>query len=695
MSSTPTPINYGKIIILIIIVGGFVTGLVLLRNTLNKSCSSGDVYDGKLKKCVIDCSSVPNTRYDSDKDKCVVNCVAPQTPCGSNCMDGSTQHCLGPNNDIICNLTEDICNNVCYNTSLQTCVNNVIYPKNKVCNNDITNPVICTTNQQCSYDNKTCLDCPDDHTVCPYTNNCCPPGTFCDHNGNCSNCNSNQNKCGDSCCNINTNEKCTTHTKKCKVCSVDLCDDGETCCENGYVCVTGSLDGCCNESRVYTNKNGITQCCSTDLCANGECCDSIPGGSCVNGKCMIQCPNPSRNDAKPVYCIPGLEQCIQTNEKTPFYCATLGCEWSELNYDAPNMITNEGSKPICKSGDGKLYMSVQPNMTALSRQSIDIQSPKSTSGIDCNANDCIGRLTEYGITSTDFSKAPQCIGTFDCEKILRPTMNNCPFDDQGRCCSANGQLTGQVCHEDEVCDNGVCHIKCGDGEYYSNDKKGCLALNRFTDTPVNQKWFEEDEAALVRFNRNYTGCGANGVINRFYMPTDAEQNYTYTCTNSNNVDNTNVVIKNLNADLQPDGKADKYVGMTRNLQCDPSSALSNFFLHGEINGRAPPTSISSDGPYTADGTGDDITGNFYTIQCKHIPDLTDCKKMSTAPRSVLHPAGDWWEGQFGIAGHDVNCNIGNENADNKYTLTGWNYVEDGSYSYHIDYNCCRVNQSKV
>jgi hypothetical protein len=69
--------------------------------------------------------------------------------------------------------------------------------------------------------------------------------------------------------------------------------------------------------------------------------------------------------------------------------------------------------------------------------------------------------------------------------------------------------------------------------------------------------------------------------------------------------------------------------------------------------------------------------------------------MSTAPRSVLHPAGDWWEGQFGIAGHDVNCNIGNENADNKYTLTGWKYVQDGSYLYHIDYNCCRVNQNKA
>ena len=39
----PIPINYGKIIILIVIVGGFIAGLVLLRNTLNKNCSSGEV----------------------------------------------------------------------------------------------------------------------------------------------------------------------------------------------------------------------------------------------------------------------------------------------------------------------------------------------------------------------------------------------------------------------------------------------------------------------------------------------------------------------------------------------------------------------------------------------------------------------------------------------------------------------------
>jgi hypothetical protein len=51
------PINYTKIIILIVIVGGFIAGLVLLKNTLNKSCSSGEVYDNKLG-CIKDCSGL-------------------------------------------------------------------------------------------------------------------------------------------------------------------------------------------------------------------------------------------------------------------------------------------------------------------------------------------------------------------------------------------------------------------------------------------------------------------------------------------------------------------------------------------------------------------------------------------------------------------------------------------------------------
>jgi hypothetical protein len=56
-------INYTKIIMIIVIVVGFITGLVLLKNALNKSCSYGEVYDNKLG-CIKDCSPFPNMIYD-------------------------------------------------------------------------------------------------------------------------------------------------------------------------------------------------------------------------------------------------------------------------------------------------------------------------------------------------------------------------------------------------------------------------------------------------------------------------------------------------------------------------------------------------------------------------------------------------------------------------------------------------------
>jgi hypothetical protein len=191
-------------------------------------------------------------------------------------------------------------------------------------------------------------------------------------------------------------------------------------------------------------------------------------------------------------------------------------------------------------------------------------------------------------------------------------------------------------------------------------------------------------------NRNDTNCGENGVISRFYMPNDLQQKYTYTCSNSQNVNNKDVSIKNLYNDGQTDGMGDKYVGMSSNLQCDPSSALSNFFLHGHVDGRALPE-LTNDGPYNSDGTGPDIAMNYFSIGCKHIPDLTDCTKMQTPPRNIRW-SDDYWEGQAAITGYDVNCSTLND-SDNKYSLTGWKYVKDPQdFTYHIDYNCCRVNE---
>lgn len=676
MSSTPTPINYGKIIILVIIVGGFIACLVLLRNTLNKNCSSGEVYDNKLG-CIKDCSSIPNTHFSTETKNCVSNCSSDEKDCGGICYSADrNQQCLTDENgnSYVCKLNQTLCGGICMNND-QSCVGGKIYDSSQVCDSNPDKPIICdNVSTQCDKVNKVCVKCEKGRVLCNGV--CCSEKNFCNSDGTCVACDpTTTTVCGKHCCTIGS--LCSSDKSKCITCSTSLCND--KCLDSNQVCTN---DGPCDPLNVY-KQGDITHCCEKSAC-KGVCCDT--NQSCQDDKCMDICGSS--------FCDPETQKCVVVDNKS--YCINKGCEWDEIIYDPQSIKygTKGQQLEICgllTNGVPTYWATKHQNIT---RTAKDIQA--SSSKAQCNTNDCIYRTAEKGLNTVEFDTVSKtCNSLFNCSTLLPDTLTTCPLDNTKSCCTdATGTFTGQVCPGNEVCDNGVCHVKCGDGQYYSNDKGKCLALNRFTDTPVNQKWFVTDKAALVRFNRNYTGC-TNGVVNRFYMPTDAEQNYTYTCTNSDNVDNANITIKNLNADLQKDGKADKYVGMTQNLQCDPSSALSNFFLHGEIDGRSPPDTISSNGPYTADGTGDDINGNFYTIQCKHIPDLTDCKKMTTAPRSVLHPAGNWWEGQFGIAGHDVNCNIGNENADNKYVLTGWNYVQDGDYSYHINYNCCRVDQSKV
>jgi hypothetical protein len=639
------PINYTKIIMIIVIFVGFITGLVLLKNALNKSCSYGEVYDNKLG-CIKDCSGLPNTHYDTQTKECVINCLGGENLCGKTCISNNYK-CL--KNDIPCiNETYiDLCGQTCYNTSTQQCFGNKIYDNEKVCNTtDSESPLLCNENQRCSDDKKQCIDC--DRILCGKS--CCPDGKQC-----------------------STTEKCIDCESPKKLC-------GENCCAKDLECALkdGKLD-CCDSDNVYT-VGGENACCPEKLSDKGECCSNNEGYKNVDGVCKMQCSDPK------IYC-DTTQKCINltVNKIKTSYCGTKGCEWGSITYVPPNIENSEDtntSVPVFQSG-GKYYISKQPSLT-LTRSVFDQQDPKSTS--DCKPDDCTGRLAERGTTSIEFDKDNKtCTGYFNTDLLPDTKDLKCPYKDGEECCKDfNGYFTGQVCLNGQIChsDTGVCHVKCSDGSYYSNDKNDCLLLNNFKDTVVTQPWIVTDYDATVKYNtRNPTDCGKNGVISRFYMPNDISQKYTYTCSNSKNVDNENVSIKNL--DVEPDGSADKYVGMSSNLQCDRSSALSSFIVHGLKYGESP--------PQASDGTGSDIVANYFAMQCKHIPDLTDCKKMQTPSRIVRHTENGF-EGQFGIAGHDVNCNIGNENSDNKYALTGWKYVGDGDFSFHIDYNCCRVNE---
>jgi hypothetical protein len=59
---------------IIVIVVGFITGLVLLKNALNKSCSYGEVYDNKLG-CIKDCSPGRQPKIVNGYTYCVSNII--------------------------------------------------------------------------------------------------------------------------------------------------------------------------------------------------------------------------------------------------------------------------------------------------------------------------------------------------------------------------------------------------------------------------------------------------------------------------------------------------------------------------------------------------------------------------------------------------------------------------------------------
>ena len=346
-----------------------------------------------LKKCITNCSTTQNTHYDSDTDKCVSNCTAEQISCGDVCISNVQKCC---SDGTACNQNEDSCSGICYNTTTQQCINNTIYDNSKVCNSTTNPPVICITNQQCNNENTACISCPDGQSFCKESNTCCDRGYFCE-NGGCTKCKLGESTtCGNTCCK--STEKCgkdKLNNSVCITCDHDLCPNGQTCCQVGQTCMPNG--GCCDTNNVY---NGGKQCCENkDGLCGGNCCGSSE--ICHNDKCTIACGD--------TFCDPDLQECIQNPTTNKFYCNTRGCEWDSINYDPINMITSKQGEPVtyiktCKISGGtnsdKFYVSQPVDTSLLSRIVFDHQT---STKINCNTNDCIGRLTEEGIDTISFS----------------------------------------------------------------------------------------------------------------------------------------------------------------------------------------------------------------------------------------------------------------------------------------------------
>jgi len=441
------PIDATRVIILIIVVAGFITALVLLRNKLNKACTTGDVYDEKLQTCIKDCSKIPFMKYDSSVKNCVPDCLDGEKLCGDKGCISKSMKCI--DNSYLCKSTEEGCGGSCMNPYTHKCIREKIVENNKVCGNG-DDPITCGKNQHCTFNNKECIDWPDDQIICGPNNNKCLAGEYCGLDGNCTKCNSTQTVCKNKCCNKET-EKCSIDGN-CVTCNEPLCK-GQTCC-HGDTCMPDA--SCCDKSRSYNNN---TQCCARELC-NGECCPSDT--ECHNGKCMKKCGDGD------LYCDINDQTCM-LNKKIdgvvkPF-CITKGCEWSHIDYTPSDMkISDTEFIRACQSdatGTNKEpnYYIAQPIDTSTLRRVVQDQvSP--TTHAPCNANDCSYRLAEDGILETDYNEQTKtCRGTFNCMKVLPKTISNdtCPFTNKLQCCrDKDGKFTGQVCQDGKSCFGGIC-----------------------------------------------------------------------------------------------------------------------------------------------------------------------------------------------------------------------------------------------
>jgi hypothetical protein len=438
------PINYTKIIILIVIIGGFIAGLFLL----NKSCSSGEVYDNKLG-CIKDCSTLPNMRYNTEKKDCVKNCLENEKDCGGVCYSSDrNEQCL---NNYVCQLNQTLCGTSCMNND-QSCIAGVIYDSSQVCDDNPDKPVICDNIlTQCDKVKKVCVPCAKGRVLCSDGIKdavCCPENNFCTTDGTCTACDPNtRTVCGKSCC-LTGQELCKSDNSGCLTCTTSLCKD--KCLGDGQICTDS---GPCDPKNVY-EQGGIKYCCSKVAC-NGKCCG--PNQSCQGDKCMDICGSE--------FCDPDKQSCFDS------YCINKGCEWAETVYDPQSIKygTSGQQLEICRlEGTPPTYWAKKHQN--ISRTAKNVQA----SQIDCNSNDCRRRVAEKGLNTAQFdSTTKTCNAFFNCDQFLPDAFTSCPLDNKKSCCVDASGFTGQVCLDGKSCYGiGICS-NCLDDDMYCGGHGKC------------------------------------------------------------------------------------------------------------------------------------------------------------------------------------------------------------------------------
>ena len=432
------PLDVSKIVMLVIFITGFVIAMYYLKDSLNKQCSGDEHYDNGLKRCIKTCKG--NTKYQSSSNSCVSICNSTEQLCGDQCIP-NTQLCCDKNT---CLPGQNACCGDQCMDDKHVCIGNNIYPKSKQCGDSA-----CGDNEQCGTDKK-CYPCPDNQAFCPNSNKCCLPNQRCNKDGltcESSGCDETEMICGNNCCKKGS-QQCSGQGK-CVDCANPLCDD--VCCPSDTTCI-GNV--CCSNDKIY---NKGKSCCANQVVGD-KCCasDEKP----MNGKCYAHCPVNNKDE----WYDPDTHQCITRPDGTS-YIGSLHCLWTDLVYDPQDMKGADGqSHRVCKLEAGKngysdkYYIATPSQPYDLYRSVSDHFDQKFKSDNQCTIEDCQGRLAEENIKNITFTSDGYCSAKFSCNNtnLLPSSLLTCPFSDNKRCCTDSDRYTGQVCKENEICDNGFC-----------------------------------------------------------------------------------------------------------------------------------------------------------------------------------------------------------------------------------------------
>ena len=523
------PIDVGKIIMLVLVITGFVIGIIFLKKTLDKNCTIGDIFDEKLGKCIPDCSLVPGTSYDSDKDKCIQNCPAGSKMCGTfACYDEATQQCL--KDKFICSVGDQLCpdddgtgtSSVCFNPDNSKCINGIVYSNTKACSNTLG----CGADSQCSINKKTCIPCPDTQVLC--NDVCCPSNKVCGDDGTtCTSCKPGETPYNGLCCKTGQTGSIDENGSPI-CCDTKLC--GKTCCAVGNTCTneTGTQQ-CCDPNRIYQQTATQQGCCVKDVCIDKTtgkktCCTGTDE-ECQNGICMTKCNTPE--GAPLLYCNQNIHEfCMNATDANggqKYYCGHDKCQFEQLSYIPGDFkVANNNTIPTFQKADGtdiKYYISNPKSIQGLTREVKSDYSPRvcDANGANCqeencDVNDCSNRLAESHINENTVNiQTGYCAGSFDPTYLsITPLIPaTCPFTDTKRCCTENSTYTGQVCKENEVCGkDGVC------GNYTDKCRvimPRCAVCNG---DKTNPKCEKADEGFDV--NNCAVGTGCQMIEDTFY-----------------------------------------------------------------------------------------------------------------------------------------------------------------------------------